>query len=320
MAEYRLHLCGKRAVGQLTPNSDAVAIVRLEMTVTAIDLPTLRAAYSDRTAALMSNLARLAYDFPPPSCTPGPGLPVPDAFAALGFERITYFHNGLDDGWAYIVEGPTIVVVAFRGTRTAANWKTNFNVRMRHPEGTDPQLFVHEGFLTAFNALSDGADGIGAVLRRIEGATPPSVPIYFTGHSLGGALAQIATAKFGSDRVAACYTFGSPRVGSAFFDLWVKPPSYRVVNYADLVPQIPLFGPALPLRFYRHSGDPRYLPEHDNGSLYRYQPGTVTRLLQVLKGVLQLLRSGSVLGIEDHACTQYESKLASIARSRSQAR
>ena len=82
------------------------------------------------------------------------------------------------------------------------------------------------------------APSLNALKARIEGATLPSVPIYFIGHSLGGALAQIATAKFGSDRVAACYTFGSPRVGSAFFDLWVKPPSYRVVNYADLVPQI----------------------------------------------------------------------------------
>src|SRR6516162_5958527 len=72
-------------------------------------------------------------------------------------------------------------------------------------------------------------------------------------HSLGGALAQIAGAVLGSDQVAACYTYGSPRVGNFYFDPWVKVPSYRVMNYADIVPQVPL-----PIA-YRHSGDPRYM-------------------------------------------------------------
>jgi thioesterase domain-containing protein len=31
------------------------------------------------------------------------------------------------------------------------------------------------------------------------------IPIYITGHSLGGALAQIASAVLGDDQVAACY-------------------------------------------------------------------------------------------------------------------
>jgi len=77
-------------------------------------------------------------------------------------------------------------------------------------------------------------------MGAIKQATNGAVPIYITGHSLGGALAQIAAAVLGSDQVGACYTYGSPRVGNSYFDLWVKVPSYRVLNYADIVPQVPL--------------------------------------------------------------------------------
>lgn len=283
------------------------------------DLPILRAAYSDRTAALMASLAGYAYEFPPQDWEPGPS-PVPPQLSALGFERINYFHNGLIDGWAYIAEGKDLIVIAFRGTKSATNWRTNFQVEMVHPEGADANLRVHKGFYQAFELLNDGTKGLKtavAALKTVNHATP----IYLTGHSLGGALAQIATAVFGSDQIAACYTFGSPRVGNAYFDLWVKPPSYRVENYADIVPQIPVFAPQAPWpAFYRHSGDPRYLPDKVSGSPYRYEPSLPVRALQLAKGVLQFAQAGNILGIEDHNIALYTSKLAQIVSARDHSR
>jgi triacylglycerol lipase len=288
--------------------------------VHARDLPLLRAAYSDRTASLMSTLARLAYDFPPDGSAPGPAPVIPSEFAALGFDRITYFHNGLHNGWAYIVEGAHIIAVVFRGTKSIQDWETDFNIGMVNPLNTDPKLRVHRGFYQAFCALSDGQRGLREKIDELK-ATQETIPIYFSGHSLGGALAQIATAAFGSDQIAACYTFGSPRVGNSFFDLWVKPPSYRVDNYADIVPQVPVFAPQAPLpALYRDSGDPRYLPDHGAGSPYRYQPGVVTRARQLVKGLIHWVRAGAILGIVDHAITEYERKLAAIAAGRSQGR
>ena len=84
-------------------------------------------------------------------------------------------------------------------------------------------------------------------------------PVYLTGHSLGGALAMMATAELSNheddklrDSIAACYTFGSPKVGNRSFDQFVKVPLYRVTNGIDLVPAVPLwFG-------YRQVGDTRY--------------------------------------------------------------
>jgi hypothetical protein len=274
------------------------------------DLPTLRAAYSDRTASLMAYLAAFAYDprveaYPPT---------IPPELSNAGFERITSFHNGYTDGWAYILEGKDLIVLAFRGTVSQKNWHTNFNAALIHPPNTDTNLRVHEGFYGAFSKLSDGTKGIEEKIAEIKQATQGQIPIYIAGHSLGGALAQISAAVLGNDQIAACYTFGSPRVGNSIFDLWVKPPSYRLVNYADIVPQVPL-----PI-VYRHSGDPRYMPDVMKNSPYRFQPGFFQRLWQFFRGIIQLVKTGSILGIDDHAITEYCRKLDAIARTRSQSR
>jgi len=279
------------------------------------NLPTLRAAYSDRTAALMAYFASYAYD----RSSNARGLAsVPPELAALGFNRLTWFHNGLTDGWAYIAESEALIVLAFRGTTSILNWNTNFHAWLVHPTNTDSRLRVHEGFYSAFEKLSDGQRGIRQKLTELETEPNRRVPIYITGHSLGGALAQIAAAVLGSDRIAACYTFGSPRVGNYIFDLWVKPPSYRVINYADIVPQVPL-----PLPFllpYRHSGDPRYMPDEVSESPYRFEPNALQRAGQYAKALIELITARSILGIDDHKISKYCRKLNQIAHARTQSR
>ena len=282
-------------------------------------LPSLRAAYSDRTAALMAYLAEFAYD----RRIEAKQLQLPRELAKIGFRDLTSFHNGMDDGWAYIAQGDELIVLSFRGTKSIQNWKTNFHVRLVHPDGTDQNLRVHEGFYNAFIALDDpnvrlgrkvGVLGLQRKMKEIKIATNGEIPIYITGHSLGGALAQIASAVFGDDQVAACYTFGSPRVGNSYFDLWVKPPSYRVMNYADIVPTL-----LLPL-FYRHSGDARYMPDIVTSSLYRFEPSVFERTWQCCRGLFQFATTGSILGIEDHSILQYRKKLDGVAHARSQGR
>src|SRR5262249_6124396 len=164
------------------------------------DLPSLRAAYSDRTAALMAYLAAFAYD----TRIEAKGvLDVPQELETCGFDKLTSFHNGLTDGWAYIAEGVDIIALAFRGTSSPKNWDTDFHVALIHPEDTDRQLRVHQGFYRAFVELNEGKLGIKEKMEAIKQATNGAVPIYITGHSLGGALAQIAAAVLGSDQVAA---------------------------------------------------------------------------------------------------------------------
>ena len=129
------------------------------------DLPTLRAAYSDRTAALMAYLAGFAYD---PRIEARPSIPIPAELAQLGFGEITTFHNGMTNGWAYIAESSLLIVLSFRGTQSKQDWDTNFHARLVRPLHTDPNLLVHEGFHSAFLKLSDGQHGISRKSGRFE--------------------------------------------------------------------------------------------------------------------------------------------------------
>lgn len=67
-----------------------------------------------------------------------------------------------------------------------------------------------------------------------------------TGHSLGGALASIATASFGASgiKIAATYTYGEPRNGNSQFGSYALgfvglANYYRVTHANDGVPSIP---------------------------------------------------------------------------------
>jgi hypothetical protein len=328
--------------------------------LTDAGVPVLRAAYSDRTAALMAQLSAFAYnDLTSFEDQP---LPAPDSLQALGFNTIVSFHNGLDDGWAYVAEGDRMIALIFRGTASELNWRTNLRAIEIRPDSNNPLLKVHAGFYAAYKLLANGektspaaigaatenrtvvkqvsdairviaadivnptpggdksqfanrrktSDGIESYIAALKVKTNGSVPIYIAGHSLGGALAQIAAAGMGDDQVAACYTFGSPRVGNVYFDLWVKPPSYRIINYADIVPQAPL-----PIG-YRHSGDARYLPDKVSATPFRFSPNIVQRAIQLFFGIRHLILHGSILWIEDHAIRQYADKLLGVATARTQ--
>lgn len=126
-------------------------------------------------------------------------------------------------------------MLAFRGTTDFRDWRTNFNfLKKKIYINEEDYIRVHRGFWSAYNF---GGEDIEFDLNHL--AELQEKPLYITGHSLGGALAQIATAYSTRDSIAACYTFGAPRVGNKKFDIVVKPPHYRVTNNNDFVPGIP---------------------------------------------------------------------------------
>ena len=67
------------------------------------------------------------------------------------------------------------------------------------------------------------------------------MPLWITGHSLGGAMATLASVRLASEgyKVRAVYTYGSPRVGDRFFRDSYRLANYRFVNDNDLVPHLP---------------------------------------------------------------------------------
>ncbi len=144
-----------------------------------------------------------------------------DALRARGIDpdagAMRVFDNSATQNVAFYVEAQGAAFVTFRGT-DPADWQ---NLAEDADALATPDIVgqVHNGFLIATTAVwNDLADYIRA--RQSQNA---QLPLYFTGHSLGAAMATIATAHAlldtgaGTIAVAALYTFGSPRVGDATF-------------------------------------------------------------------------------------------------------
>jgi len=225
-------------------------------------LPTGRAAYSDRGALLMARLSRLAYERFEGDDAFLDGLATdivarqddPDAvrrllrqlrassgernadgraaleagLAELGFTLVDTFCNGGTQAYLAHRESDRMAVLAFRGTeKDFSDIRTDLDAYLYDARGAR----IHHGFWLAYQQVRQpvGAAVAGLACDRL----------FVTGHSLGGALAMVATRDLDSDRLAACYTFGAPRVGGEEFGFEIKAPVYRVVNASDVVPGLP---------------------------------------------------------------------------------
>ena len=164
---------------------------------------------------------------------------------------------------------------------------------------------VHAGFFRAYTpirtVLFESLEGLLKKRKR---------PVYITGHSLGGALALMATAELANhdeaavrDSIAACYTFGCPKAGDRSFDQYVKVPLYRITNGVDIVPAVPpvILG-------YRHVGDTRYFGRLGLSPLRR-PPSIILKLWGTSGGLVQLFRTGQIRSIADHNMDVYIKKL-----------
>jgi triacylglycerol lipase len=172
----------------------------------------------------------------------------------------------ISDLQAVVMGNETAVVLAFRGTRPdqLIDWMVDFEilqVPLTKYFACSDVGGVHDGFA---RLLAKGWKTIlGEVLRRQDKAQT----LWITGHSLGGALATMATAAFtfaARMPVNGLYTFGQPRIGDIRFctqcDSHFGDVMFRFVNNEDIVTRIPpRIVPQLPLpEFYGHSGQLRY--------------------------------------------------------------
>ena len=126
-----------------------------------------------------------------------------------------------------------MAVLAFRGTQQIKDWMTNLDAATMPVSSSGGETIgnVHRGFNEAFLSVRDQ---IGPLLKGDE-----ELPLFITGHSLGGALATLATWYLKGDSLAACYTFGAPRVGDMGLMDRFRTPIYRIVNGVDPVPFVP---------------------------------------------------------------------------------
>jgi hypothetical protein len=156
----------------------------------------------------------------------------------------------------YVAHDEDFVIVAFRGTQVLKpgasvnflNVLRDFYVDAKFTlvdcaEGGS----IHKGFKTALDEVWE--DQVSPHLDRLNDGRRT---FWFTGHSLGGALATLAASRF--EKVHGVYTFGSPVVGDQAFAQRFRAAAktYRFVNGNDFVARLPAPGSrGLP---YEHVG------------------------------------------------------------------
>ena len=204
----------------------------------------------------------------------------------VGFDR--------NSAQAMTVMHDDFIAVVFRGTNEWEDWLDNLDVRP-----TD-QLFgaFHNGFYQSVMDLWKRIDRCVQRAREVK-----KRPVWFAGHSLGGAMATIAASIYvEEDRpFSGVYTFGQPRCmdrrAARVFNAEARERFFRFQNNNDLVSRIPAR-----LMGYSHVGNCIYISEENElcGS-----PGFWFKFLDAIDGAVSAFGKKGLDGIQDHAMENY---------------
>jgi triacylglycerol lipase len=233
------------------------------------------------------------------------------AYAEEPFVREQYRRAGIRDVKAfegastrcYVAWNDTIAITAFRGTRVfkpgeKVDWRgilrdlevdARFTLTAFGATGS-----VHQGFKAALDQIWDGPSDNQKLRAHLDWLrkSKSGRTIWFTGHSLGAALATLAAVQYNQGN--GLYTFGSPRVGDQNFSHAVARTnlnSYRFVNNNDIVTRIPTQGAyahTAALGLYQHVGLLQYI---DAAGIIRTSPGFAERLRDSVEGYWLRLKS-----------------------------
>lgn len=198
-----------------------------------------------------------------------------------------------------------VIFVSFRGTTFSfADFKADLDIRkVRYQSVFGGSTRLHRGF---FDAVLECIDEVVERIRAMN--LDPHVPVYVTGHSLGGAMAAIFHARLDEEDfhpfrhrrryhippAIACYTFGMPRYG----DIGAKsllPQPYHIFNELDAVPTLPpkLLGFADSANERCLNAIPDVITVHSKGDF----------ALRSGKGI------ATVLGVSDHRMERYVERI-----------
>jgi len=189
-------------------------------------------------AQIMAAMSALAYQ---------PGEAAAQGVKAFGMRLEALIDQPSTGTQGFCAQGMDFACIAFRGTEVQRLEDIIVDL-LAWPVAYGSGK-VHLGFRKAFASVED------QVLEQLKKFQALELPVYFTGHSLGGALAAMGAA-FALDHnitVGGLFTFGQPRVCNAAFEKQyverLQDRYYRFTNGQDLVPQVPIY-----FMGYRHFG------------------------------------------------------------------
>lgn len=202
------------------------------------------------------------------------------------FQKQGYTHKffDVDGAQCHAVWNKKEYILCFRGTEPdeLTDLLADLNAI---PRGSMTHGWVHSGFRKELDKLWEQ---LVAHQKKHTGKK-----FYITGHSLGAAMATIATSRFEEfTKVELLTTFGSPRVGTRKFVKHISTPHNRVVNNNDVVTRVPLF-----IMGYKHHGVLTYI------NFY----GNIRKLTfwQTVKDKWRGWKSNALDGVSDHGMENY---------------
>ncbi len=212
----------------------------------------------------------------------------------LGFTEVEFYE--LDGAQAYRFMNKHDIVIACRGTQPNEFNDLKADLKAA-PVMAETVGRVHRGFKAEVDELWPM---VKEDLLRV-GKTRKG---WFTGHSLGAAMATIMASRCEDDpeapNIEELYTYGSPRVGWRSFVDSLNCTHHRWVNNNDIVTRVPLA-----IMGYRHDGTEHYMNAYGN---VRKHTGW-QRVKDRWRGMWMGLKNGSIDNFSDHSMVNYIANL-----------
>ncbi|QDT03913.1 Lipase (class 3) [Rubripirellula lacrimiformis] len=220
----------------------------------------------------------------------------------LGFPDVSFYDR--DGSQAYRFRNQFDCVIACRGTEPN-EWndvRADANAAAVLAETAGK---VHRGFKQEVDDLWPMLET--ALINNDQ-------PLWFCGHSLGGAMATICSGRCFLSHIDSnpeqLFTYGSPRVGDRRYINFVSLDHFRFVNNNDIVTRVPPI-----LMGYRHCGREVYL--NRDGKIRKL--GMIARRRDRWKGFLRGLTRWKIDHFADHSIHNYiDAILAAVQEERAE--
>ena len=241
-----------------------------------------------------------------------PGFSPANALACCDASQAAYDAADIETPLAHVlvIEYPTHLVIACRGSKHPRDFLTDAEcwlIPTAYGRG-------HRGFVM----------GAGSVIQQVMDRVTiwqqahPGLPIFFCGHSYGGALARrlaLSCKMRNPYCIVWLYTYGEPRGGDRQYaelcNHHLAGHSFRIRNEEDIVTvsPVPLLWPQRIAGFY-HADQ---LHMFTATGQFITEPGIIVRILSDAVGIYQAYRRGQYLDLlDDHYLAAYRTRLVTL--------